>query len=125
MMNSKAVTIGFGGLLLAACAQPADTAVPRNVDGQAAATGDIARGETIAAAYCAACHAIGVEGESPHSDAPVFRTLADLYPEVGLSEALIEGIRVGHPDMPPFRFEREEVDDLIAYIRSVQSQRMG
>lgn len=37
-----------------------------------------------------------------------------------LEEALAEGIYVGHPDMPVFRFEPDEVEALIDYIQSIQ-----
>ena len=36
-----------------------------------------------------------------------------------LAEALAEGISTGHPDMPEFVAAPEQVDAIIAYIRSI------
>src|SRR5262245_22249452 len=67
------------------------------------------RGEALLAKHCARCHAIGRGGESPHAAAPPFRTLSRKYPVENLSEALAQGISVGHPDMPEFVFEPDEI----------------
>lgn len=77
-------------------------------------------GEQIARDVCSACHAIGRTDVSPHPEARPFRTLSKLYPVSSLEEALAEGIMVGHPDMPPFRFEPGEVAELLDYIQSIQ-----
>ncbi len=37
-----------------------------------------------------------------------------------LEELLGEGIMSGHPDMPEFSFEADEVGDIIAYLKSIQ-----
>jgi cytochrome c len=87
----------------------------------AAAQDDMVReGENLAVENCARCHAIGDGDASPHRDAPPFHTLSQLYPVEDLEEALAEGIVSGHPDMPEFMFEPEEVEALIAYLRSIQ-----
>lgn len=77
-------------------------------------------GEAIAVTMCAACHAIRADDESPHADAPPFRTLSAKYPIDALAEPLVEGIMVGHPDMPEFQFEPDDVEALLTYIESVQ-----
>lgn len=77
-------------------------------------------GEQIARNVCSGCHAVGRTGASPHPDARPFRTLSRLYPVSSLEEALAEGIMVGHPDMPPFQFEPDEVSALLDYIQSIQ-----
>ena len=77
-------------------------------------------GLVLAVESCARCHAIADERESPHEDAPPFRTLSQNYPVEALAEALAEGIVSGHPDMPEFVFEPDEVAALIAYLESVQ-----
>lgn len=79
-------------------------------------------GRQIAESLCAGCHAIGLEGESPHSDAPPFRTLSERYPVRLLEEALAEGIAVGHEDMPEFQLEAEQVEQLIVYLESIQAR---
>lgn len=81
----------------------------------------ISRGQAIAEANCAACHAVGLTGRSPAPEAPPFRTLSRNYRVESLEEALAEGISVGHPAMPNFEFEPREVNALIAYLRSIQT----
>ena len=86
--------------------------------GQAAS---LEAGRKIAVRNCGMCPAIGVRGESRNPLSPPFRTLSARYPVEMLAEALAEGIRTGHPAMPEFRFSAAEIDDLIAYIKSVQT----
>ena len=78
------------------------------------------RGEQLLAAKCARCHAIGTTGTSSHPNAPPFRALSSKYPIEGLAEALAEGLSVGHPDMPEFVFERDEIAAILAYLKSIQ-----
>ncbi len=59
-------------------------------------------------------------GESTHPEAPAFRTLGKRYPIESLEEALGEGIISGHPDMPEFVFESNDVGAIIAYLKSIQ-----
>jgi mono/diheme cytochrome c family protein len=80
------------------------------------------RGAALLAKSCARCHAIGRTGASPHPQAPPFRTLSRKYPIEGLAEALAEGIFVGHPDMPEFVFEADEVGAILAYLASIQER---
>jgi mono/diheme cytochrome c family protein len=74
------------------------------------------RGRAIAQAKCARCHAIGVDGDSPLALAPPFRVLPQRYPVENLAEALAEGIYVGHPMMPEFKFDPPEIDALLAFM---------
>ena len=80
------------------------------------------RGEALLAKNCSRCHAIARTGASPHPEAPPFRTLSRKYPIEGLAEALAEGISVGHPDMPEFIFEADEVGAILAYLKSIQDR---
>ncbi|MFW6076275.1 MAG: c-type cytochrome [Hyphomicrobiales bacterium] len=80
----------------------------------------IEAGHDIADRLCARCHAIGAEGDSPHEEAPPFRTFAERWPVEHLAEALAEGITVGHPDMPEFVLEPGEIDSFIAYLKSLE-----
>jgi cytochrome c len=86
----------------------------------AAAQDPVAEGRVLAEENCARCHAIGMEGESQLPIAPPFRTLSERYPVEDLAEALAEGIVSGHPAMPEFVFEPDEIAALIAYLQSVQ-----
>ena len=78
------------------------------------------RGLTIARTHCARCHSIARVGESPLKIAPPFRTLHELYPVTNLQEALAEGIVTGHPSMPEFRFEQDQIHDLIEFLQSLE-----
>ena len=80
-------------------------------------------GRTLAETHCATCHAIGKKGQSPNPKAPRFSTLAQRYPLDNLAEAFSEGILVGHGPMPEFQFEPDQIDGLIAYLKSTQSPR--
>ena len=77
-------------------------------------------GRKIAETNCSRCHAIGLEGESTHPEAPPFRTLSDRYPIDALQEAFAEGIYVGHAAMPAFEMDPADIEELLAYIQSIQ-----
>ena len=85
-------------------------------------TQSLKRGEALLTKNCARCHATGTTGLSPHPGAPPFRTLARKYPIDGLQEALAEGLSVGHPDMPEFVFEPEEIGAILTYLKSIQER---
>lgn len=80
------------------------------------------RGADLMATNCSRCHATGTTGSSPHPNAPTFRTLSQRYPIEGLAEALAEGLSVGHPDMPEFTFDPEDVGAILAYLKSIQER---
>src|SRR5262249_51727603 len=80
------------------------------------------RGEALLSKNCSRCHATGRAGASPHPEAPPFRTLSRKYPIEGLAEALAEGLSVGHPDMPEFVFEADEVRAILDYMQSIQER---
>jgi mono/diheme cytochrome c family protein len=80
----------------------------------------VQQGETLARTNCARCHAVGRVGTSPLREAPPFRELHTRYPVEDLGEALTEGIRTGHPSMPEFRFEPDQAQALIAYLKTLE-----
>lgn len=80
----------------------------------------IAQGRRLAITYCARCHSISKAGPSPLSIAPPFRTLHERYPVEDLEEPLAEGISTGHPTMPEFRFEPDQIADFIAFLKTLQ-----
>jgi cytochrome c len=82
----------------------------------------IKQGEALLAKNCARCHGIGRTDASKHPQAPLFRTLSKRYPIESLEEALGEGIISGHPDMPEFQFDADEVGAIIAYLKSIQNK---
>ena len=48
--------------------------------------------------------------------------LGQRYPVESLEEALGEGILSGHPDMPEFQFDADEVGAIIDYLKSIQQR---
>jgi cytochrome c len=80
----------------------------------------VEQGRAFAQANCAACHAIGRDGESPLQSAPPLRTLHRRYPVEFLTEALAEGLMTGHPAMPQFKLDLAQIGDLIAYLKSLE-----
>lgn len=70
------------------------------------------QGKRLALTYCARCHSIDKVTPSPLRIAPPFRTLHEHYPVESLQEALAEGIVTGHPSMPQFSFDADQVGDL-------------
>ena len=80
------------------------------------------RGHDLVQNNCSMCHAIGTSGDSPNPLSPRFRELHLRYPIEDLAEALSEGIMVGHPQMPQFRFGADEIHDIIAYLQSIQTR---
>jgi mono/diheme cytochrome c family protein len=78
------------------------------------------RGRVFAQTNCAKCHAIGPVGESPLRIAPPFRTLHTRYPIDNLAEALAEGIVTGHPTMPQFQLDVAQINDLLAYMKTLE-----
>lgn len=83
--------------------------------------GSPASGMDVADRNCSLCHAIARDGASPHPRAPAFRTLSSRYPLDALSEALAEGIVVGHTGMPQIQLEPKDIRDLIAYLETIQT----
>ncbi len=89
------------------------------IAGQASAA-NVAQGRRLAQTNCARCHAIDKTGRSPLSIAPPFRTLHERYPVEDLEEPLAEGIVTGHPSMPEFRFEPDQIADFIAFLKTLE-----
>ncbi len=77
------------------------------------------RGGNFARVNCAKCHAVGKIGDSPLAEAPPFRTLHERYNVEDLAESFAEGIRTGHQSMPEWRLDPAEINDLIAYLKSL------
>jgi cytochrome c len=78
------------------------------------------RGRQFAESNCGRCHAIGQAGDSALPKAPPFRTLHQRYPVEDLAEALAEGIRTAHREMPEFELDQDQIDDFLAYLKSLE-----
>ena len=110
----------FGIDLSARCLRDATWTLLLVCTSPAFAASDVAQGEALVRANCSPCHAVGPTDKSPHPDAPAFRTLSGRYPIEDLAEALAEGISTGHPDMPEFVASPDQIEAIIAYIKSLQ-----
>ncbi len=78
------------------------------------------RGKTFATNNCARCHSIDKVTQSPLKIAPPFRTLHNRYPVETLAEALAEGIQTGHPTMPEFQLDPDQIHDLLSYLKTLE-----
>lgn len=91
----------------------------------AAESGDAAlaaQGKAIVEQQCSRCHQIGSSGASRLAEAPPFRELMKLYGPEALEEALGEGLSSGHPDMPEFTFEPDDVAAIVSYFSTLKSR---
>lgn len=77
-------------------------------------------GPHLAQMYCARCHAIDKVSPSPLRIAPPFPLFHQRYPVETLQEALAEGIVTGHPTMPQFRFEPDQINDFLLFLKSLE-----
>ena len=82
----------------------------------------IANGQKLAKDKCASCHSIEKQGNSPHKDAPPFRSFADKWPLSSLEESLAEGIVTGHADMPEAVLTPTQIDAFLEFLGSLQKQ---
>ena len=81
---------------------------------------DIEAGAGYAKQVCAACHAVlPNEQISPFAEAPTFQSVADTP---GMTElALTVWLQSSHPTMPNIVLEPDDMRNVVAYIRSLES----
>jgi mono/diheme cytochrome c family protein len=108
MRRRQIAITGVIGLLIAA-----STGIPCHAS-------SAEQGKRLALTYCARCHAIDKVSPSPLKIAPPFRTLHERYPVGMLEEALAEGIVTGHPTMPEFRFDGDQIGDFLAFLKTLE-----
>ena len=125
--NARAVTVILAAAVLASCAAsspgpgtPAE-AEPSATAGLAAEATE--RGRILTSTACAGCHATGITGDSPMSEATPLREIARLQPLDRLEAGFAEGLVTAHPAMPAYVFRAGEIDDLIAYLESLKAAR--
>jgi mono/diheme cytochrome c family protein len=80
-----------------------------------------ARGHALAAGVCATCHGVEATGNSPNAKAPPFRALAGRYVPLTLQRHLAEITETGHSNMPQINVHADDVQDIVAYINSLES----
>jgi cytochrome c len=116
-IKAAAATLALGGAILAGPVWGAgDEGTDQVTDNNATAPDTVAKGRAILEANCARCHAIGMDDTSHHEEAPPFRVVVTRYPPEDLAEALAEGIISGHPDMPEFVFQPDQIEAILAYL---------
>ena len=81
------------------------------------------RGLVFVRTNCARCHSIDKVSNSTLPMAPPFRSLHERYPVENLQESLAEGIVTGHPSMPEFRLDPDQIIDVIAYLKTLEGER--
>lgn len=77
-------------------------------------------GKAVVDKHCSRCHQTGRTGTSRLPDAPPFRELMTRYAPETLEEALGEGLSSGHPAMPEFVFEPDEIAAIVAYFATLK-----
>jgi mono/diheme cytochrome c family protein len=84
--------------------------------------GDPAEGRRLAESWCAECHEVAPNANSPDwLSAPPFQALAD---DPAVTEmALRVFLRTPHQSMPDIRLTAEQTNDMIAYILSLRGHR--
>ena len=89
--------------------------------GFAQASDNIVEGGKLAAQHCSRCHAISGAGPSPLATAPPFSRLHKTQPPEDLTMVFEGGHLAQHDavEMPQFSLTQEQIDDLLAYIRSL------
>jgi cytochrome c len=113
MPQRAAIAFAIIAVLQSTSAVPAEESVRTPLERQ---------GRALAERLCAPCHATGKAGPSPHRAAPVFSNLSRRVDLDRFAYRLREGLTSGHPDMPTFRFTRDDARALTAYLRSIQAQ---
>jgi len=84
----------------------------------AARAADSARGANLAKQWCVSCHVPSAEARTGSDAGPPFALMAA---DPAYTDARLRGwLAQPHPPMPDFHHSRAEIEDLIAYIRSLK-----
>lgn len=105
-MNRTIVSLPV--VLLAAAALP----------GNALAQGDAVTGRAVAERWCASCHLVSPDQTSAVADVPTFQSIAQRSESE--IEALESFLADPHPPMPDMSLTRNEIRDLLAYIKALR-----
>lgn len=80
------------------------------------------QGRILLEKLCSQCHAVGPTGQSPHPEAPPFRTFGEKLYDEDLKQRLQDGLTTIHPDMPTFHFKRRDAEAAVNYLKSIQQK---
>ncbi len=86
----------------------------------ARAAGDAAEGRRIAERWCVSCHAVAPKGTGPDAAPPFAALAADPAKTEGYLRAWLQA---PHPPMPDLQLTRNEIENLVAYIRALAPAR--
>lgn len=102
--------------MLGACANTQQPVAPHS----APSVADISAGRTVAIMRCSRCHGVDGLSRTPNPSAPAISDLLTRYTPNMLADDLIDGIRIGHGDMPEFSLPESEASALVAYLDSLR-----
>jgi mono/diheme cytochrome c family protein len=86
--------------------------------GSALAQGNAETGGAIAERWCSSCHLVSPDQTSAVADVPTFMSIAQRSDSE--LDALAGFLADPHPPMPDMSLTRDEIRDLLAYIRSLR-----
>lgn len=83
------------------------------------------RGLQFVTRACAGCHAVGYDGHGANAVAPPFASVRMRHTAIGLERSLAQIAREGHGEMPPIYMTAAEMQDIVAYIESLEPMAEG
>lgn len=83
--------------------------------GTSALAADAANGGRLADQWCASCHIVKPGQARGSADVPPFSAVAAKFPDIA---PLANFLAAPYPRMPTMPLSREEIADLVAYIRT-------
>jgi mono/diheme cytochrome c family protein len=84
-------------------------------------SGDVAAGKQIAQGWCANCHAVASADQGKANDAVASFTAIARMPST-TSTSLHAFLQTNHGQMPDFKLSLREIDDVVAYILTLQGR---
>jgi len=88
------------------------------LSGPAWSAGSAEQGRRLAERWCASCHLVGPGQREASTDVPTFASIAR---REDLPESLLAAfLSTPHPRMPNMALSRQEIADVLAYIRSLR-----
>jgi len=92
---------------------------------QKALSEQLQHGKRLAEANCQQCHAIGIEGNSPHPTAPPFWSISERRPVDTVARMLLNHMKPEGTDMPTFQITEKQATDIATWINWVQPTSHG
>ena len=83
------------------------------------------RGLQFVTRSCAGCHSVSYSGHSANAVAPPFASVRMRHTAIGLERSLAQIARDGHGEMPPIYMTAAEMQDVVAYIESLEPIAQG